>query len=83
MVLVGFAVLAISASRLRHAARLFGATNALLTAIGAKLYPLDQATYERQLAALRARLDVGAFAAAWEAGSTLSLEQAIALVENR
>lgn len=83
MVLAGFAVLAISASRLRHAARLFGATRALLTAIGAKLYPLDQATYERQLTALRARLDTGAFTADWEAGSTLSLEQAITLVENQ
>jgi non-specific serine/threonine protein kinase len=79
MVLAGFAVLAISTSRLRHATRLFGATSTLLTAIGAKLYPMDQATCERQLAALRARLDAGAFAAAWEDGRTLSLEQAIAL----
>ena len=78
-VLAGFAAVALSTGRVTHAARLFGATDALLGALGAKLYPMDLAEYERNLAALRAQLDADAFAAVWEEGRALNLDQAITL----
>ncbi len=78
-VLAGFSSVALSTGRLTHAARLLGATDALFDALGAKLIPLDQAEYERNLAAARTQLDADTFAAAWEEGRALKLDQAIAL----
>jgi hypothetical protein len=52
--------------------------NALRESIGATLPPDGHPAYERTLAATRAQLDEATFAAAWEAGRALSLEQAIA-----
>jgi hypothetical protein len=61
-----------------RAARLFGAAAATRRLIGAPLAPTERSRYERLLAAVRAQLDEGTFAAAWAAGRTLPLEQAIA-----
>ncbi|MEK7324349.1 MAG: hypothetical protein AAB217_03720 [Chloroflexota bacterium] len=43
------------------AARLFGAAEALLDAIGAPLAPADRAEWERDAAIVRAQLDEAAF----------------------
>jgi DNA-binding CsgD family transcriptional regulator len=64
--------------QLEPAARLFGAADALLEATGMSMEPLDQAACDRQRAAVRARLGAAPFAAAWEAGRVLPLEQALA-----
>jgi hypothetical protein len=74
---------------MERAARLLGATEVLLEAsgknfddterIGNGRIPItSQSDYERHVAAVRTALSDQAFAAAWEAGRALSLEQAIA-----
>lgn len=63
---------------LRYAARLFGAADALLQAVGASLGHTDRAEYERNVATVRAQLGGEAFAAAWAQGQALTLEQAVA-----
>jgi non-specific serine/threonine protein kinase len=57
-----------------RAARLFGAADALLDSIDATVWPIDRAEQERNQSAIRARLSENVFAAAWEAGHTLSPE---------
>jgi hypothetical protein len=52
--------------------RLFAAVEALLDAVGAPLSPADRADLERNLAALRAQLNQGAFATAWTEGQALA-----------
>jgi DNA-binding NarL/FixJ family response regulator len=60
----------------------FGASEALLEAVGAPRYVQAQARilYERAVEALRSRLGRKAFAAAWSEGRTMELEQAIEYV---
>jgi non-specific serine/threonine protein kinase len=60
-----------------RAARLIGAADALREASGRSLSPPDRAEHEHQHLALRRALGEAAFAAAWEAGRALSLDQAI------
>lgn len=61
-----------------RAARLWGAVEALRSAIpGLLRLHGEHARYERDVAALRARLGEEVFAAAWMSGRSLSLEQAI------
>jgi tetratricopeptide (TPR) repeat protein len=62
-----------------HAAQLFGAAAALREAIGAPLPPAEQARNDQAVAAVRVALGDAVFAAAWEAGRIMPLEQAIAL----
>ncbi len=64
--------------RPERAARLFGAAEAQWRASGAVRYPPDRAVYERDVAAVRAALDEGAFAAAWAEGRALGSEDAVA-----
>ena len=73
---------AIAAERgdLRLAARLYGAVAALREAIGAPLAPTERAVQEAAVAGIRAGLASGAFAAAWEEGRALSLDQIVAEV---
>ena len=47
-------------------------------ATGAVLNPVDRPEHEGAVAALRVSLGEGAFAAAWEAGRALSLDEALA-----
>jgi hypothetical protein len=64
-----------------RAARLLGAAEALNVGLGGTPdRPSSTCTkqYERQVAALRARRDEEAFAAAWAAGRALSFEAAVA-----
>jgi DNA-binding CsgD family transcriptional regulator len=60
------------------AARLFGATADLLERIGIVVWPIDQVDHERHLAFVREQLAAKTFAAAYEAGRAMPLDQAIA-----
>ncbi len=78
-VLAGLSGLKRAQGQLISTARLSGAIEAQLQAIGAALFPLDRVEHERNIAALRAQLDPATLSAAWEAGRALSLDQAITL----
>jgi DNA-binding CsgD family transcriptional regulator len=71
---------AIAAERgdLRLAARLYGSAAALRETIGALLAPTERTGYDAAVDAIRAGLTSDAFAAAWEEGRALSLDQAVA-----
>jgi hypothetical protein len=64
--------------QVERAAWLYGAAAGLRTALGAPLLPAERALHKRAVADARAALGDDAFAAAWERGQALSLEQAIA-----
>ena len=76
--LEGFAGLMAVQGKAQRAARLFGAAEALRTAISAPMVHFDQPEHERDLAAAREQLSGAAFAAAYAEGQAMSLEQAIA-----
>jgi DNA-binding CsgD family transcriptional regulator len=61
--------------------RLLGAAEAARAALGCVRFPVRQADYETQLSALREALGEEAFAAAWSAGASLSLDDAVAYAE--
>jgi non-specific serine/threonine protein kinase len=61
-----------------EAARLFGAWEAAMERMGAAPQPADMPDLERNIAAVRARLDPEIFQAEWANGHALSLEQAVA-----
>jgi hypothetical protein len=61
-----------------RAARLLGAAWALREATGSLVEPADEAAYARCTEALRWTLGEAAFAATWDAGRALPLEQALA-----
>jgi predicted ATPase/DNA-binding SARP family transcriptional activator len=77
--LAALAGVASAIGQAEQAARLLGAATAALEASNAPLPlgPADQAAYDRYLAATKAQLEPGAFAAAWEAGRGMALAQAI------
>jgi predicted ATPase/tetratricopeptide (TPR) repeat protein len=75
----GWAEVALAQDRPTRVARLCAAAAALRDAIGAPLWPVERARYDRTVAAARAQLDEGAFAAAWEEGRALSMEDAVTL----
>jgi predicted ATPase/class 3 adenylate cyclase/Tfp pilus assembly protein PilF len=75
--LVGLAVITSQENQAELAARMFGAAERLLNDIGAVLDPADRAEYDRGVASVRAQIDPAAFAAAWEAGRTVPLEDVI------
>jgi predicted ATPase/class 3 adenylate cyclase/Tfp pilus assembly protein PilF len=60
-----------------RASRLYAAAHVLREAIGVPLPPADATEYERCLAANRDQLGDAAFAAAWEGGCAMPLEQII------
>ncbi len=62
-----------------RAARLYGAAAALREAIGLPLLPTDRDRYDRSVAKVRQQMDKAAFVAAWDAGTVLSLDQAVAM----
>lgn len=61
------------------AAHVLGGADALLSAIGGQLDPPDRIEYVRVHKVVRAHLDEVAFTAAWEAGRTMTPEQARAV----
>ena len=72
--------MAVTIGHAERAAQLLGAVSVHLKPLGAHLMgPADQAEYDRHLAAVRATLDLDVFAQAWEAGRSLTFEQAVAL----
>jgi predicted ATPase len=64
----------------RKAARLLGASEALLEAMGLCLQAGDRFEAERNEAAVREQLDEAAFDAAWSEGRAMSLDEAVAYV---
>ena len=76
-VLEGFASLAASQERPAHAARLWGAAEALREQIGAPVPPNDQEEYNRWVDIARERVGAEAFAAAWGEGRKMMLDEAI------
>ena len=77
--LLGMAEIAAGMDAPARTATLFGAATALYARLGIRLGVDEQADLDRQVAALRARLELGAFAAAWAAGQELSVAEAVAL----
>jgi ATP/maltotriose-dependent transcriptional regulator MalT len=76
--LEGLAIVEVTQNEPRYAARLWGAAEALREAIGAPMYPVYRASYERALAHTRAQVGEQAFAAAWAQGRRMTPEQALA-----
>jgi predicted ATPase len=60
-----------------RAAQLFGAANVPLDSIGSHLGHWEQVEQERELAAMRTKLDDSTFNALWHEGRLLSLDQAV------
>ncbi|HET9223667.1 MAG TPA: LuxR C-terminal-related transcriptional regulator, partial [Roseiflexaceae bacterium] len=77
MALVGLAGVAAKLGEAARAARLLGAVETRRNTIGAVLWRVDRLEYEHNLAATRAALTEGQFAAAWAQGQAMSLEDAI------
>jgi non-specific serine/threonine protein kinase len=76
--LAGLAGTAAAAGAPARAARLFGAAAPWLPGAAVVVHPVDPAARERALDAVRARLGGAAFAAAWDAGRAMPLEEAVA-----
>jgi predicted ATPase len=66
-----------------EAARLWGTAEAIRETIGASIPPVFRADYEQAVAAARSQLSEEAFAAAWQEGRTMKLEQVIEDVTKR
>src|SRR6185437_4642333 len=75
--LIGLACVSATSGQSAAAARLFGAGDAALKAIGSQVWPSNQAVYERELAKARADLSRGDFKVAYIAGQAMTLEEAI------
>ena len=63
--------------QMSRAARLFGATEALLERLGGAVRVAERAEHERAVTALRTILRTEAFVAAWTEGRSMTLDQAI------
>src|SRR5205814_8050513 len=79
--LAGIAAVGPDPESAQRATRLLGAAQAVCDAHGSTMFLIDSADQRRFAATLRAALGEEAFAAAWEAGRTLTLEQAVAETE--
>jgi predicted ATPase/DNA-binding SARP family transcriptional activator len=76
--LEGFAELASATGEMQRAARLFGSADALRKAVGGPPLPIEwPAARESAIAPARTQLGEKAFAAAWEQGRRMTLEQSI------
>ncbi|MGO9488885.1 MAG: LuxR C-terminal-related transcriptional regulator, partial [Solirubrobacteraceae bacterium] len=64
-----------------QAVRLLGAADAARSTVGCVRFPVRQPDYQAQLGMLREALGEEAFAAAWSAGASLSLDDAVAYAE--
>ena len=64
-----------------QAVRLLGAADGIRAAVGCVRFPVRQPGYEADLGALREALGQEAFAAAWSAGASASLDDAVAYAE--
>jgi predicted ATPase/DNA-binding SARP family transcriptional activator/Tfp pilus assembly protein PilF len=75
--LEAFASLNAGENKHEKAARLWGAAERLNAEIGSPMMPSDQDELDRNVAKVRAALEEKDFAAAWEEGRTLTMEQAV------
>ena len=75
--LEAFAALAARQQKLERSARLWGAAEAIRKAIGTPLPPYERVRYDRWVMDARDSLGAASFAAAWEQGSSMTIEQAI------
>ena len=75
--LEGLAGVVASQGALRWAVQLWGAAEALRGAIEVPRLPVDRAGYEQAVAAARAQLGEETFAAAWQEGWTMKLEEVV------
>lgn len=73
---IRIAGVALARGQPERAVRMLGATTAGLAAIGAQLWPSDQAVFDEYLRTARARLDDSTFAAAWATGHDIDLARA-------
>jgi hypothetical protein len=76
-VLEGFGGLATLEEEPERAARLYGASEAILETAGLRLDPIDRLSYNQYLAQVREQLGEVAFDQAWSEGRAMTLEQAI------
>ncbi|HEX6606869.1 MAG TPA: tetratricopeptide repeat protein, partial [Chloroflexia bacterium] len=74
----GLAGIAGAMGQLARAARLYGAVDALHSAIGFTLQGVNRVEHERNLAAARAQLDAANWAASYSAGQAMALDEAVA-----
>ncbi len=77
--LIGFAGIAADRNNAELAVRLFGAATFHKERAGISTSPADRRQYHEGLAHVRAPLSPAAFQAAWRAGETMTLEQALDL----
>jgi len=77
MCLTGLAGVAAAADNALAAARLFGTAQAVGETMSIVLEPTDQVMYERNVALARKGLSEEAFAATWDEGRTMLLEEAV------
>ncbi|NLF64462.1 MAG: adenylate/guanylate cyclase domain-containing protein [Chloroflexi bacterium] len=77
------AEVAMAQEELGKAVRLFGAGAALRASISSVIDPVDQPEYESKIRSLRAALGEERFAALWDEGQALTLEQAAAYALER
>ena len=71
-------LVAVAVGELTLAARLFAAASALLTVGGGARWPMALAECERAIGQVRSGLGEVAFEAAWQAGQSLTVDQAVA-----
>ena len=76
--LAALAAVALARQDGRRAAKLFGASEALSRLIRVQILPYDREQYTSNVAILKQQLDQAAFRAAWESGSAMHYEQAVA-----
>jgi tetratricopeptide (TPR) repeat protein len=76
--LLGLAGIAVEAGQPEVGARLLGATESFATLLGATLFTRDDPVHDRVLATLQSALGEDRLVAMREAGSTLSIDQAVA-----
>ena len=80
-VLESLAALVRELQNAEQAVRLLGAADGIRAAVGCVRFPVRQPGYEAELSALREALGQEAFAAAWSAGASTSLDDAVAYAE--
>ena len=80
-ILEGLADTVASQGEVVWAARLWGAAENLRETIGTPLPPVYRADYERSVAATRTQLGEQAFAATWQEGRNMTIEQVLAASE--
>jgi predicted ATPase len=80
--IAGLSSLRARQGKLQSAAKMLAAAESLLGASGAAWWPADRVEIERTRAILQSGMEEPAFRAAWAAGQSMLLDQAIALISN-